>query len=214
MLVGRDRVRLAEVASETEGVALPADLADPDTPRRIADEAGPIDILVCTAGIGAAAPFADTDAGDVAALIRVNLIAVVELVHALLPGMLERRRGHIVIIGSVAGRLPVRDEAAYGATKAAVDHFAGALRLEVADRGIGVSTVAPAGVATEFFHRRGVPYRRRMPRLLDADTVADAVLAAIERDLPEVVVPRWLRLAYVVRAAAPRVYDRLTRRFD
>lgn len=214
VLVGRDPTGLDDVAAETGGLALPADLADAGAAHRIADAGGPVDLLVCNAGAGAAGPFTEMDSDDVAALFRLNMSAVVELVHALLPGMLERRRGHIVVIASVAGRLPVREEVAYGATKAAVDQFAAGLRLEVADRGVGVSTIAPAGVATEFFDRRGVPYRRRMPRLLGVDTVADAVVRAIEHDLPEIVVPRWLRVAYVVRAAAPRLYDRLTKRFD
>lgn len=213
VLAGRDRVRLEEVARATGGVPVVADLGDPAAVAALADAAGPVDVLVCSAGAGLAGPFEDATAKDVADAVRVHLTAVEELVRVLLPAMRASGRGHVVVVSSVAGRLPVAGEAVYGATKAAVDQLAAALRMELAGTGVGVSAVAPAGVDTEFFARRGVPYQRSRPRLLAPDIVAKAVVRAVERDLPEVVVPRWLRLAYVVRAAAPRLYDRLSRRF-
>lgn len=214
VLAGRDESRLAEVATATGGTALTADLSLPGAADELAERAGAVDVLVCCAGAGMAGPFDAGDAKDLDAFVRLNFTSTVELVRTVLGPMREAGRGHVVVVSSVAGRLPVRDEVVYGATKAAVDHFAAALRTELAGSGIGISAIAPAGVDTPFFDRRGTPYRRSTPRLLRPEQVADAVVASIERDLPEVVVPRWLRLAYVVRATTPRLYDRLSRRLD
>lgn len=214
VLAGRDETRLAEVAAATGGTAVTADLSRPGAAAELAERAGPVDVLVCCAGAGMAGPFDGTDGVALDAFVRLNFTSTVELVRSVLGTMRTAGRGHVVVVSSVAGRLPVRDEVVYGATKAAVDHFAAALRTELAGSGVGISAVAPAGVDTPFFDRRGTPYRRSTPRLLRPEQVADAVVAAVERDLPEVVVPRWLRLAYVVRASAPRLYDRLSRRLD
>ncbi|HEX6445315.1 MAG TPA: SDR family NAD(P)-dependent oxidoreductase [Streptosporangiales bacterium] len=216
VLAGRDEARLADVAAATGGMSVVADLALPGAAAELAERAGPVDVLVCCAGAGLAGPFDGTgaDGADLDAFVRLNFTSAVELVRAVLGPMRAAGRGHVVVVSSVAGRLPVRDEVVYGATKAAVDHFAASLRTELAGTGIGVSAVAPAGVDTPFFDRRGTPYRRSTPRLLRPEQVADAVVAAVERNLPEVVVPRWLRLAYVVRATVPRLYDRLSNRLD
>ncbi|MBO0828066.1 MAG: SDR family NAD(P)-dependent oxidoreductase [Streptosporangiales bacterium] len=213
VLSGRDETRLVEVATATGGTAVTADLSRPGAAAELAGLAGPVDVLVCCAGAGLAGPFGSDGAG-LDALVRLNFTATVELVRSVLGTMRSSGRGHVVVVSSVAGRLPVRDEVVYGATKAAVDHFAAALRTELRGSGVGISAVAPAGVDTPFFDRRGTPYRRTRPRLLRPEKVADAVVAAIERDLPEVVVPRWLRLAYVIRALLPRLYDRLSHRLD
>lgn len=220
VLAGRDRARLDDVAAATGGASVVADLARPGAAADLAERAGPVDVLVCCAGAGLAGPFDRVDGvnradgTDLDAFVRLNFTSTVELVRAVLGPMRAAGRGHVVVVSSVAGRLPVREEVVYGATKAAVDHFAAALRVELAGTGIGVSAVAPAGVDTPFFDRRGTPYRRGTPRLLRPEQVADAVVAAVERNLPEVVVPRWLRVAYVVRATVPRLYDRLSNRLD
>jgi len=112
-----------------------------------------------------------------------------------------------------SGRLGVRDEAVYASAKAGLDVFAESLRLELAGTGVGVTVVVPGVVDTPFFARRGRPYRRRYPRPLPVARVADAILAAIEADRPEVYLPAWLRLPVAVRALYPAGYRRLTGRF-
>jgi short-subunit dehydrogenase len=127
--------------------------------------------------------------------------------------MLQRGRGRLVFVTSIAGRLGVRDEAVYAAAKAGVDVFAESLRLEVAGRGVGVTVVVPGVVSTPFFERRGRPYPRRRPRPLPATRVAQAMLTAIEGERSEVYLPAWLRVPVAVRAVTPAVYRRLARRF-
>jgi short-subunit dehydrogenase len=107
----------------------------------------------------------------------------------------------------------VAGEAVYAAAKAGLDVFAESLRLELNGSGIGVTVVLPAAVDTPFFSTRGRPYDRRFPRPVSADRVAEATLAAIERDRAEAWVPRWVAAASVARAVAPRPYRWLAGRF-
>ena len=217
ILVGRDGARLAEVARDTGGEAVVADLADSaavaDLAERLArDGAGP-DVLVNNAGIGSVGSAAAQDGVDLDRLLAVNLRAPVTLTRAVLPGMLERGRGHLVFVSSIAALLGVAGESSYAAVKAGLHVFATSVHAEVGSAGIGVSTIVPGVVDTEFFVRRGSPYTRRFPRPIRADRVADAVLRAVERDRAEVIVPSWLRVPVMVRSMAPNTYRRLAARW-
>jgi short-subunit dehydrogenase len=211
---GRDEHALAAVPGATR---LVADLADPSAPERLArqvlDEAGRVDLLVNNAGSGWAGVLAQQPPAVVDQVLAVNLRAPIQLTRAILPAMLQQGQGRLVFITSIAGRLGVREEAVYAASKAGLDVFAESLRLELAGIGVGVTTVVPGVVATPFFDRRGRPYPRRRPRPLPAARVADAILAAIEANRAEVYVPGWLRLPVAVRALVPAGYRRLARRF-
>ncbi len=244
-LTGRDRSRLDEVAAETGGRVLVADLAT--DAAALASLAAPVDILVANAGLGWAGPFSRMPHDEIERLVTVNLTAPMLLTRCLLPGMLERGRGHIVLVASIAGALGVPDEAVYSATKAGLLIFAEGLRRElprpdvresgqrVPDRtgilpepartsarpepgrqgagGVGVSVILPGVVRTEFFARRGTPYARRHPSPIPPERVANAIVHAIERDLPEIYVPGWLQLPARLRAATPNLFRRLAGRF-
>jgi short-subunit dehydrogenase len=211
---GRDEQGLAAVHGATR---LVADLAEPSAPERLArqvlDDAGRIDLLVNNAGAGLAGALAEQSGDALDHVLTVNLRAPVQLTRIVLPGMLQRGRGRLVFVTSIAGRLGVRDEAVYAAAKAGVDVFAESLRLEVAGRGVGVTVVVPGVVSTPFFERRGRPYPRRRPRPLPATRVAQAMLTAIEGERSEVYLPAWLRVPVAVRALTPAGYRRLARRF-
>jgi len=115
--------------------------------------------------------------------------------------MLERHRGHIVNIASVAGRFAAPGEAAYSATKFAAVGFSQSLALELHGTGVHVSLVDHGPVDTGFFEARGADYQRRWPRQVPASRVATAVLEAVERGRFEVFVPPWYRGAGVFQAA-------------
>lgn len=212
LLLARPGPRLEAAATRTGGTALPADLDEPGAGARAGEAAGPVDVLVHSAGLGLAAPFTATDPERMETLTRVNATSAIALTRAVLPGMRERGRGRIVFVSSIAARLGVADETVYGATKAAVDTFAAGLRLELARSPVGVSLVVPGAVDTGFFDRRGRPYDRSIPRPQPATRVARATCRAIEHDLPDVFVPPWLRLAVGARTLAPRLYDMLATR--
>lgn len=217
VLNGRDRARLEEVARRTSAVAYPADLSGQGAERRLAefalDSVGRVDLLVAGAGIGWAGPFSTMPQHAIDEVFDVNVLATLRLVRLLLPRMIERGTGRVVLIGSLAGTVGVRDEAVYSAAKAALGTFADAVRYELRGTGVGISHVVPGVVDTPFFDRRGVPYRRSRPRPVPASRVADAVWEAVSRGRDEVYVPGWTRLPGRVRGAAPALYRRLAARF-
>ncbi|MFD4608801.1 SDR family NAD(P)-dependent oxidoreductase [Streptomyces sp. NPDC088337] len=217
VLNGRDRTRLEEVARGTSALAYPADLSGQGAERRLADFAldsmGSVDLLVAGAGIGWAGPFSTMPQPAIDEVFDVNVLATLRLVRLLLPQMIRQGTGRVVIIGSLAGTVGVRDEAVYSAAKAALGAFADAVRYELRGTGVGISHVVPGVVDTPFFDRRGVPYRRSRPRPVPASRVADAVWEAVSRGRDEVYVPGWTRLPGRVRGAAPGLYRRLAARF-
>jgi short-subunit dehydrogenase len=173
--------------------------------------AGEVDLLVCNAGVGYAGPFAAMPGAKITELVGLNLVSQLELVRAVLPGMIARDRGHVVLVSSIAGAMGVADEAVYSATKAALKGFADALRLE--SRPIGVTVVHPGVIDTPFFERRGTPYTRRRPRPISPVDVAEALVAAVEHDRAEIFVPSWLRFPARLNGAFPALVRTLQRRF-
>lgn len=215
-LVARSADGLAAVRDEVNrygghGVVAVADLADREALERayaaLHGELGPVDILVNNAGIGCWGAFVEVPPDDASRVLDLNLNAVLSLTRLVLPDMIRRRHGHIVNVGSVAGRLGVPFESIYSASKFALAGFTEALAVEVAPLGVGVSMVNPGPVDTEFGAASGWPVTRpRRPRAVPPERVAAAVIAAVERRDLERVVPRWLRVAHAVRAVAPPVY--------
>jgi short-subunit dehydrogenase len=216
LVAGRDPERVAAVARETGGTPLISDLSAPGGVRRLVagavDAAQRIDLLVASAGVGWAGPFVSMPPDAVDEVLAVDLTAVVQLVRLVLPHMLLQRRGHLVLIGSVAGCLGVEGEAVYSAAKAGLGAFADALRYELRGTSVRVTHVVPGVVDTPFFARRGVPYNRRLPRPIPPERVARAALRAIDRGSREVFVPRWFRVPAGIRALAPGAYRHLAAR--
>lgn len=216
LLTGRDERTLEQVARETGGTAIVADLASTDGPAGVAREAlrleGRVDVLVNNAGVGWAGPTSRMDPADLRRLVAVNLVAPLELTGLLLPGMVDRGRGRIVHVSSIAGCLGVAQEAVYSATKAGLNAHAESLRAELAPAGVHVGVVVPGAVDTAFFVRRGSRYDRRLPRQQPAGRVAEAVVRAAERGSPRVFVPRWLSVPVWLQGAAPPAYRSLLSR--
>jgi short-subunit dehydrogenase len=127
--------------------------------------------------------------------------------------MLERGRGAVVNVSSIAGHVGVKEEAVYASTKAGLIGFSESLRYELKGSGVSVSTVSPAAVSTPFFERRGRPYGRTFPRQIPPERVAQAVVKAIGSGRGQVLVPRWMAFPVWLRGALPGLYRGLARRF-
>jgi short-subunit dehydrogenase len=217
LAAGTDRERTEAAAAHTGGTALVADLAQDGAAAGLAAAAtavhGRVDVLVNNAGVGWAGEFAAMPEREIARLVQVDLTAALELTRALLPGMAERGRGHVVSVGSIAGHAGGRGEAVYAACKAALAAFTESLRQEHARSPVGFSVVIPGPVETAFFDRRGAPYARTFPRPVPAERVASAIVDAIRRDRAQVVVPGWLDGPMRLRGALPELYRPLVDRF-
>jgi 3-oxoacyl-[acyl-carrier protein] reductase len=167
---------------------------------------GPTDILLNNAGIGAYGSVADTDPSEAEKMIRVNYFGTVYATKAVLPGMIQRRRGHIAMLASIAGRIGAPLEAAYSGSKFAVIGWSEAMAMELKPKGIGVSIIDPGPVETEFFEARGVPYSRKTPKAVTADAVARLVIRSVERNKLEAFIPSWLGAALVFKQLFPPAY--------
>ena len=211
-LLARSRDDLEAVLREAggDGAVATADITDRSEVEAaiatLTDALGPIDILVNNAGAGSYSAVVDTDTEVNERLMALNYYGTVYATKAVLPAMLARGQGHIVNIGSVAGRIGAPFEAAYSASKFAVTGFTEALAIEVGTRGVGVSMVNPGPVQTDFFDTRGVPYARKSPKPVPASRVADAVIKAVESNRLEQMVPGFLRPAVVTRHLLPGIF--------
>ena len=160
VLVARRRDQLEELATRLaaeHGViasVIPADLADPASPQRIADELNrrnlAIEFLVNNAGFGTNGRFVERDLGRELAMVQVNVAALVHLTGLLLPAMVARRSGRILNMGSTAGFQPGPLMATYYATKAFVNSFTEALYHELRGTGVTATVVCPGATDTEF----------------------------------------------------------------
>lgn len=215
-LIARDPDDLAAVLAPItagrggHGFVAPADVGDRDAVfaavAAIEAELGPVDVLVANAGIGAYGAFVDVEPDEAERVLRTNVLGTIHAMQAVLPGMIERRRGHVVTVGSIAGRIGSPFEAVYAASKFAQVGLTEAIAVELAPYGIGVSMVNPGPVATNFGEARGHPYDRDRPRPVAAEVVADAIVKAIEGRRLERYVPGWFRPAVLVRHLLPRLY--------
>jgi NAD(P)-dependent dehydrogenase (short-subunit alcohol dehydrogenase family) len=214
-IAGRNIPALRRVAAVTNAVCLPGDLREPGCARRTVDTAvdalGGLDIVVSNAGIGWAGPFASMTEADIDSLLDINLRAAAHLARAAIPH-LQRGRGRLVFIGSIAGLVGVPGEAWYSATKAGLACLADALRAELRPAGVGVTLVSPGVVDTPYFERRNEPYLRRHPKLMSPEAAADAIVDAVCRGRDDVVVPPWLTFPARMKASFPRLYRLLAAR--
>jgi short-subunit dehydrogenase len=222
-LVARRLELLETLAADIRGLGgdalvLPCDVADRAqvlaAAQQVDERFGGVDLLVSNAGYGHHRRFLDWDLDDMERMMRVNYFGTLYWTKALLPRMVERRRGWIVFVASVAGKLGVPEETAYVASKFAMVGLAEALSFEVEDAGVHVLTVCPGTIRTDFFDeealRRMPPVSRRM--MVDTDSLVDAILKALAKGKRELTFPRFIAAGYVVRALAPGFMRRNTKR--
>jgi short-subunit dehydrogenase len=207
VLTARRKDRLDALAGEiralgsgAEALVVPGDLTAPGEAERIAGEAlawkGRVDVLVNNAGAGRMRFLETLDPqADILPILTLDLTAPILLVRALLPGMLQRRSGSIINIGSTSGMLALPTSSIYCAAKFGLRGFNDALRREVRGMGIDVSLVSPGPVRTEFGHHSGrlpgMPEPSSMRIALPASAVGECIANLIQRPGRQVVLP-WV----------------------
>jgi NAD(P)-dependent dehydrogenase (short-subunit alcohol dehydrogenase family) len=161
-----------------------ADVTDLAGLRRAAADlerqVGPTDLLFANAGIGRETSALDFHAEDVEAIVRVNVIGVANSIDVVLPGMLRRRRGHLVGISSLASYRGLPRMAGYCASKAGVNGLLEGLRVELRPHGIAVTIICPGWVRTPLTDQVKLP----LANLLEADDAARRIVEAVRRGRP------------------------------
>lgn len=224
-LLARRAEQLAELARELAAspagapLVLVADVRDPASLERafaeLTREFGALELLVSGAGIGYRARVAELELEPARAVLETNVLGPLLVARLALPLLRAGQRPVLIQVGSVVGRRGIPGQAVYSASKAALASIGEALRLEWAEHGIAVCTLAPALTSTGFFEAQANPLGLAAPDLARADRpeqVAAEILALDRRPRPE----RALRWKWTVLAAlslfAPRLADRVLAR--
>jgi short-subunit dehydrogenase len=190
-----------------------ADLARSEGVTRLAGECGHVDVLVANAGLAGTGRLDSFDPKEVDRILSVNLRAPMQLARALVPQMLERGAGHIVLMSSIAGKMPAPHSSVYCATKFGLRGFGYSLNIELRGTGVGVTTVFPG-----FVREAGlfIDSGAKLPPGVGTSSpqeVADAVVSGIEKDRVEIdVAPIAVRSSAKFFGAAPSIVVGLGRR--
>lgn len=216
VLSARGREALENVGREVEAaggraIVEPGDITDEEHRLRLVTraerEGGGVDVLVNNAGRGFYAPVLKIDTAEMRALFDLNVVAPLRLVQLAAPH-LERARGTVVMMSSVAGVVAAPRYGAYAASKFALEALSMAMRSELAEKGIRVVVVRPGPVATPFrsnaVRARGmVGYDAPDPNAQSAEAVAKLTLRAVDRAKPIVETSTFVRLASAASRVTP-----------
>ena len=215
VLTARRRELLDELAAELGARAIVSDLSWRAEVDRLASEAvaAEVDVLIANAGLPATGVLTELSPEQIDRMLEVNLRAPMMLAHALAPGMIARRRGHMVFISSLSGKVASPASAIYSATKFGLRGFALGIREDLRPHGVGVSTVLPGFIrGAGMFADAGV----ELPRVAGTrppEDVAAAVIRAIERNRAELeVAPAGLRVGAALATLAPQLAAAVSRR--
>jgi short-subunit dehydrogenase len=201
-------------AQSRDALVVPVDLADEGAAKFLLEAAlhrfGRIDILVAAAGVYYRCACEALTSADIERVMAVNFYGCVRCLLAVLPHMLERHQGSLVVVSSVDGKKGLPPDAAYVASKFALSGFAEVLRQELHGTGVRVSTIFPGRVDTPMIEDLRVP---AISAKVPAERVAAAIVRAAETGRAETVVPLLgAKTLLLANAFSPRLGDALVRR--
>jgi short-subunit dehydrogenase len=213
VLTGRRADVLEPLAQRLGGTAIAADLADRGAVAELVSTAGEVDILVANAALPASGLLTGYTVSQIDRVLDVNLRAPIVLAKLVGERLAERRRGHLVFISSLAGKVASGQVSLYNATKFGMRGFALALREDLREHGVGVSAVFPgfirdAGMFADANVTLPKTIRTRTPQ-----DVAHATLKAVRKNLAEIdVAPLGLKLGVRLAGVAPGLNAAMQRR--
>jgi short-subunit dehydrogenase len=222
VLVGRNNSELDRVARavRSRGVhaeVIVADLSHKDGVESVGAQCGAVDVLVMNAGVTHAAKIGTSDRDQLDELAYLMSAGIVRLSEILVPQMVERGSGDVVIVSSIAAFTPMRKAGPYAAAKTYATSFARSLALEVSGRGVRVVAVCPGYVRTDLHRRAGLDHlSQSVPdwMWLTPDDVVRAAMRALRREKTVVVPGLVYRIAlpFLASSTAQRLWRRMTRR--
>ncbi|SDH90396.1 SDR family NAD(P)-dependent oxidoreductase [Alteribacillus bidgolensis] len=204
VLIARSRDKLENVQREIEGKGKTCSTFQADVTNEtevaevvsfLHESFSSVDVLINNAGVGRFAFVEQLTAEETKEMLEVNVLSVFYLVKAVLPSMKKNGGGHIINIGSQAGRLATPKSSIYAASKHALIGFSNALRLEAEPYHIYVSSVNPGPVRTPFFQKADPSgsYEKAVEKLLiEPDDLAKKVMRTIEKPKREINIPWWM----------------------
>jgi short-subunit dehydrogenase len=210
ILTGRSRTRLeaARLALTRGGhEVVPADLAAPEAPERLVTAAGDIDIFISSAALPASGWLREYQAEQLTRALRVNLEAPMQIARLLTPRLVERGRGHLVFISSLAGKVPSPGLSIYCATKFGLRGFALALATELTSTGVDVSVICPGFVRdVGMFADSGAEVPPGVGSSSAGDVAREVRRAIVRRKQEVVVAPHRHRAISHAALIAPRLW--------
>ena len=213
IVTGRRGDVLDELIAKYGGRAVIVDLAERDDVERLAREAGEVDILIANAGLPASGALDSFTVNEIDRALDVNLRAPMMLARQLAPAMVAKRCGHLLFVSSLYGKAASPGTAVYSATKYGLRGFAAALRQDLHGAGVGVSVVFPGVIRDAGMFADAKVILPRGVGTSSPDEVANAVVAAIEKNRGEVdVAPLPVRLVSTAAGLAPELVAGVQRR--
>jgi short-subunit dehydrogenase len=225
VLLARSTAKMNEVAKRIKGscAIYELDVTSADEVNLIMEQIlqrfGRIDVLINNAGFGVFETIEDTTLHHFEEMMDVNYMGMVRCIKAVLPSMLDRKKGHIINIASIAGKIGVAKSTGYAASKHAVLGFTNSLRQELLSQQqpIYVSAINPGPIDTPFFDRADPSgkYLERLPRwfILESQQAAQAVLNVIQHKQAEKNIPWIGGIGAKFLQMVPRSWDRWLYKF-
>lgn len=224
-LLARREERLREIVRDVEAaggraIAVAGDVVDERAVQALVDRAiaayGRLDVMIANAGIGFHGTVDDTPPEIMRRMLDVNFMGTFHAARAAVPVFKRQSSGHLVIVSSIAGQRGIGFMSGYCATKAAQIGFAESLRAELAGTAIHVSLVCPISTVTEFHDAMRRDFGHAVAGLgpkQDADDVAKAIAACLDRPRAEVYPHAMSRGLVILNALAPGFTDRVVQRY-
>ena len=218
-LASRDVIRMEETARQVQAfgrdaLTVQTDVSYQPQVERMVSQAiqrwGRVDILVSNSGIYPRSPITRLDVSTLERSMATNFYGHVYCVLAVLPHMLERRRGHIVLVSSYAGKKALPGDSPYAVAKFALNGFGEALRQELSPQGVFTTLIMPGRVDTDFIYDLKVP---RIQPPIPPEAVARAITRGILKRKAEAILPRQVLLMHAVNSIHPRLGDLAVRIF-
>ena len=212
-LLGRREALLQEVARDVRDSAVAAcDVVDASAVRdAVASTSqslgGPFDLAIANAGVGVPTHAAKFNLPDAEQMVRVNILGTMYLLDAVVPSMIERRAGRFSAVASLAGHRGLPGTSVYAASKAFLQSFMEATRIELKPYGVGVTTINPGFIVTPMTEKN----RFYMPFLMKADRAAEIIVDGLERGHRRIEFPLPMSLlTRAMRLVPAALYERMT----